>query len=118
MGERETIANALCYLESNLSVFLCLFCFVKVAKNLFSVVFLGNITVLAMYNNPSIRLYVVGANNYSPLRVQLTITLRSLRLRSGTEFSGTSVAGNKKERLEKAALFYRFQSSIKFRKES
>ena len=47
------------------------FVFVKVAKNLFSVVFLGNITVLAMYNNPSIRLYVVGANNYSLLRVQL-----------------------------------------------
>lgn len=46
------------------------FVFVKVAKNLFSVVFLGNITVLAMYNNPSIRLYVVGANNYSPIRVQ------------------------------------------------
>ena len=91
------------------------FVFVKVAKNLFSVVFLGNITVLAMYNHPSIRLYVVGANNYSPLRVQLTITLRSLRLRSGTEFSVTIT---KKERLEKAALFYRFQSSIKFRKES
>ena len=34
----------------------------------------------------------------------MTITLRSLRLRSGTEFSGTSVAGNKKKRLEKAAL--------------
>ena len=45
--------------------------YICLLKNLFSVVFLGNITVLAMYNNPSIRLYVVGANNYSPLRVQL-----------------------------------------------
>jgi len=54
-----------------MSVFyLCFNVSVKVAKNLFSVVFLGNITVLAMYNNPSIRLYVVGANNYSPLCVQ------------------------------------------------
>lgn len=90
------------------------FVFVKVAKNLFSVVFLGNITVLAMYNNPSIRLYVVGANNYRPYVFnEHYASLPSAPLRDRILSDRT-----KKERLEKAALFYRFQSSIKFRKES